>query len=327
MPSYANAVQRLRATPRIDFWIGPSPLHEMARLRAAVGAGPRLFVKRDDAIPFGFGGNKIRKLAFIAAQAMAEGADTLLTVGGVQSNHCRATAAVAATLGLQCVLILNGSKPDRLSGNLMLDTLLGADIHFVPGRVDRAPTMAAIAERLRRAGRHPIEIPLGASTPLGALGTALAVGELIDQGVTPDVIVHATSSGGTQAGLVAGCTLFGLTSRVLGVSADEPVETIRSDVQSIIEGMGPLLGVDGKALAAARPIDVDDTRVGEGYGIPTDASREAAELLAKTEAIFVDHTYTAKAVAGMLAGIRSGAFGDARSVLFWHTGGQVGLFA
>jgi L-cysteate sulfo-lyase len=327
MSSYASAVQCLRAKPRIDFWSGPSPVHEMPRLRAALGASPLLLIKRDDAIPFGFGGNKIRKLAFIAAQAMADGADTLLTVGGVQSNHCRATAAVAATLGLRCVLILNGSKPDHVSGNLLLDTLLGAETHFVPGRKDRAPTMAAIADRLRRDGRHPVAIPLGASTSLGALGTALAVGELIDQGVTPDVIIHSTSSGGTQAGLVAGCALFGLPARVLGVSADDSVAAIQSEVRSIIEGMGSLLGVDGTELAAARPIDVDDTRVGEGYGIPTDASREAAELFAKTEAIFVDHTYTAKAAAGMLAGIRSGAFADARSVLFWHTGGQVGLFA
>jgi 1-aminocyclopropane-1-carboxylate deaminase/D-cysteine desulfhydrase-like pyridoxal-dependent ACC family enzyme len=187
--------------------------------------------------------------------------------------------------------------------------------------------MAAMAERLRRDGRHPVEIPLGASTPLGALGTALAVGELLDQGVTPDVIVHATSSGGTQAGLAAGCTLFGLPARVLGVSADNPVAAIQLEVLSIIEGMGSLLGVDGRALAQARPIDVDDTRVGGGYGVPTDASREAAELFAKTEAIFVDHTYTAKAAAGLLAGIRDGTLADARSVLFWHTGGQVGLFA
>jgi D-cysteine desulfhydrase len=209
----------------------------------------------------------------------------------------------------------------------LLDTLLGAEVHFVAGREDRAPTMAAIADQMRREGRRPLEIPLGASTSLGALGTALAVGELLDQGVRPDVIVHATSSGGTQAGLVAGCALFDLPSQVLGVSADDSVESIQATVRSIIEGMGPRLDVDGVALATARPIDVDDTRVGAGYGIPTDASREAADLFAKTEAIFVDHTYTAKAAAGMIAGLRGGAFGDARVVLFWHTGGQVGLFA
>jgi 1-aminocyclopropane-1-carboxylate deaminase/D-cysteine desulfhydrase-like pyridoxal-dependent ACC family enzyme len=187
--------------------------------------------------------------------------------------------------------------------------------------------MAALAGRLRAAGSRPYEIPLGASTPLGALGLALAVGELVDQGVVPDVIVHASSSAGTQAGLTAGCTLFGLSTRVLGVSADETAADLRAAVSAVVCGMGTLLGIDGAALADARPIEVDDTRVGEGYGIPTDASREAVELFARTEAVFVDHTYTAKAAAGFIAALRSGALDGAGSVLFWHTGGQVGLLA
>lgn len=323
----SSAVARLRAWPRTALWAGPTPLHDMTRLRAALGAAPRLLIKRDDALPFGFGGNKVRKLAFVAAQAMADGADTLMTVGGVQSNHCRATAAAAAALGLRCVLVLNGSRPDRLTGNLLLDTLLGAEVHYVPGREDRAPTMAALAAELRAAGRTPVEIPLGASTPLGALGLALAVGELADQGVVPDVIVHASSSAGTQAGLTAGCTLFGLPTRVLGVSADESAATLQANVRAIIAGIGDLLEIDGDALAAARDIDVDDTRIGDGYGLPTEASREAVDLFARCEAVFVDHTYTAKAAAGFIAGLRAGAFDHARSVLFWHTGGQVGLLA
>jgi 1-aminocyclopropane-1-carboxylate deaminase/D-cysteine desulfhydrase-like pyridoxal-dependent ACC family enzyme len=327
MSAHAEAAHRLRSLPRHDFFTGPSAVHELPRLRRALGAGPRLFIKRDDAIPFGFGGNKVRKLAFIAAKALSDGADTLMTVGGVQSNHCRATAAAAATLGLRCVLVLNGSRPDRLSGNLLLDSLLGAETHFVPGRADRAPTMAAIAERSRAEGGRPFEIPLGASTPLGALGLALAVGELADQGMIPDVIVHASSSGGTQAGLAAGCALFGLPTRVLGVSADEPAAALQAEVRSIVEGIGALLGVDGSDLAAACPLDVDDGRVGDGYGVPTPASREAADLFAKHEAVFVDHTYTAKAAAGLIAGLRAGAFEGMQSVLFWHTGGQVGLFA
>jgi 1-aminocyclopropane-1-carboxylate deaminase/D-cysteine desulfhydrase-like pyridoxal-dependent ACC family enzyme len=299
----------------------------MPRLRAALGAGPRLSVKRDDAIPFGFGGNKIRKLAFVTAAAVANGADTLMTVGGVQSNHCRATAAAAATLGLRCVLVLNGSRPAIATGNFLLDELLGAEVHVVPRREDRVPTMAALAADLRAAGRKPVEIPLGASTPLGALGLALAVGELVEQGLVPDLIVHASSSAGTQAGLTAGCTLFGLPTRVLGVSADEPAASLRENVRTIIAGIAEMLGVDGRALADARPVEVDDTRIGDGYGIPTDGSREAASLLARHEGIFVDHWYTAKAAAGLIAGLRGGAFGDIRSVLFWHTGGQAGLLA
>jgi L-cysteate sulfo-lyase len=326
MSSYSDAVARLRAMPRVELWSGASPIQEMPRLRAALAAGPQLLVKRDDAIPFGFGGNKVRKLALVAAKALADGADTLMTVGGVQSNHCRATAATAAKLGLRCTLVLNGEKPARLSGNVLLDSLLGADLHFVASRQDRAPTMARIAGDLRAAGRNPVEIPLGASTPLGALGLALGIGEMVEQGIVPDVIVHATSSAGTQAGLTAGCTLFGLPTRVLGVSADETADTLRGDVRAIIAGMGDLLGVDGAALADARPIEVDDTFVGDGYGIPSEASREAVDLFARTEALFVDHTYTAKAAAGFMAAIRRGVLTSAQTVLFWHTGGQVGLF-
>jgi 1-aminocyclopropane-1-carboxylate deaminase/D-cysteine desulfhydrase-like pyridoxal-dependent ACC family enzyme len=327
MSPYPQALARLAAFPRTPLWAGASAVHEMPRLRAALGAAPRLFIKRDDAIPFGFGGNKVRKLAFVAARAMADGTDTLMTVGGVQSNHCRATASAAAALGMRCVLVLNGTKPDRLSGNLLLDTLLGADVHYVARREDRAPTMAALAEQLRAEGRRPCEIPLGASTPLGALGLAHAVGELVSQGLVPDVIVHASSSAGTQAGLAAGCALHGLPTRVLGVSADETAADLRAAVRNVIVGMGDLLEIDGEALAASCVLDVDDQRIGEGYGIPTAASREAVELFARTEAVFVDHTYTAKAAAGLIAAVRAGTLENARTVLFWHTGGQVGLLA
>jgi 1-aminocyclopropane-1-carboxylate deaminase/D-cysteine desulfhydrase-like pyridoxal-dependent ACC family enzyme len=327
MASFAAALERLAAVASLDLWTPPSPVHELPRLRAALGGGPRLLVKRDDAIPFGFGGNKVRKLAIVAAAAIAEGADTLLSVGGVQSNSARVVASVAARTGLKCVLVANGRRPDRLTANALLDALLGAEVHYVESRADRAPTMARIAGSLRGEGRRPYEIPLGASTPLGALGFARAIGEMIQQGVTPDVIVHSTSSGGTQAGLVAGCALHGLRTRVLGISADDAEESIRTTVREIIAGMGPLVGVDGGELAAAREIEVDDTHVGEGYGMASPASREAVDLLARHEAIFVDHTYTAKALAGLVHHVRRGTFTADQTVLFWHTGGQVGLFA
>src|SRR5262245_35108034 len=182
----------------------------MPRLAAALGGGPRLFVKRDDAIPFGFGGNKVRKLALVAARAQADGADTLITAGGVQSNHARATAAAAAKLGMRAVLVANGAPPDRPTANALLAGLLGAEVVYVPARDARAPKMAEIADRCRAGGGRPFVIPIGASTPLGALAFALAVAELVDQMPPPDAIVHATSSGGTQAGLVAGCRLLGL---------------------------------------------------------------------------------------------------------------------
>lgn len=327
MSAFAPALARLHEIPALDLLSGPTPLHGMPRLAERLGSAPDLLVKRDDVIPFGFGGNKVRKMAIVAARAIAEGADTLLTVGGVQSNHARVTAATAARLGLGCVLVANGSKPDRLTANALLNALLGADVRYVASREDRAPTMAALAEDLRRSGRHPYEVPLGASTPLGALGFVRAVGEMVGQGIVPDVIVHSTSSGGTQAGLAAGCVIHELPTRVIGISADEPSGVIVAQVTSIIEGIGDLLGVDGRALAAARPVEADDSYVGAGYGAATAASREAAELLARTEGLFVDQTYTAKAAAGLIGLLRSGALSEARTVLFWHTGGQVGLFA
>ncbi|MCX6537796.1 MAG: pyridoxal-phosphate dependent enzyme [Acidobacteria bacterium] len=323
----ASARERLLAIPALDLWPAPSPVQELSRLRQSLGGGPRLLIKRDDAIPFGFGGNKVRKIALVAARAIAEGADTLLSVGGVQSNSARVVAATAARMGLKCVLVANGARPDRLTANALLDDLLGAEVHYVATREERAPAMTAITEQLRRQGRHPYEIPLGASTPLGALGFARGIGELISQGVVPDVIVHSTSSGGTQSGMVAGCAIYELTTRVVGISADDPAASIQDTVRTVMTGMGDLLGIDGAALANACPVEVDDTFVGDGYGVPTADTHAAVSLLARCEAIFLDHTYTAKAMAGLLSYVRRGVFSANQTVLFWHTGGQVGLFA
>ena len=302
-----------------------TPVEELTRLREALGGGPRLLVKRDDAIPFAFGGNKVRKMRIVGADAVARGADTLITAGGLQSNHARVTAATAATLGMRCVLVLNGAPPDRPAANTLLDRLLGAEIEFVPSRADRAPRMEAIAADLARHGRVPYVIPIGASTPLGAFAFAQAVDELVAQGIRPDAIVHATSSGGTQAGLVAGCVHAQLRTRVIGMSADEPAAALERDVRGLLAGVAPLLGM-GADLARSAVVEIDDRFTGDGYGIPSAASHEAIELAARTEAIFLDHTYTAKAMAGLIARVREGSFAASDTVLFWHTGGQVGLF-
>jgi 1-aminocyclopropane-1-carboxylate deaminase/D-cysteine desulfhydrase-like pyridoxal-dependent ACC family enzyme len=313
--------------PSLPLIPAPTLIEPLPRLSALLGGGPRLVIKRDDAIPFGFGGNKVRKLALVAARARADGADTLITAGGVQSNHARATAATAAKLGMRAVLVANGSAPVPLTANALLDGLLGAEVVYVPSREDRAPAIVAIAERLRREGRRPYSIPIGASTPLGALAFALAMAELVDQMPPPDVIVHATSSGGTQAGLVAGCRLLELPTRIVGVSADDTAPSLQLQVRAIISGMADLLEIDPEQLARGTAIEVDDRFVGDGYGVPTDDSREAIELAARTEAIFLDPTYTAKAMAGLIAYVRQARFVEGQTVLFWHTGGQVGLFA
>ena len=298
----------------------PTPVQEMTGLRDALGGGPRLLVKRDDVIPFGFGGNKVRKLEYVLAEAIDAGADTLVTLGGLQSNHARATAAAAATLGLRCVLIINGAPQDRPTGNALLERLLGAEIEYIPSRNERAEATARVMARLQDEGAKPFLIPLGASTSTGAIGFVNAIGELVGQGVTPDVIVHAGSSGGTHAGLVAGAALMRLPTRIIAVSADDPADQIAAGVQRIIRGIDELDDFDGE-------LEIDDTRVGEGYGIPTDDSREAQQMAARREGFFVDHTYTAKALGALITYVREERFSSEQTVLFWHTGGQVGIFS
>jgi 1-aminocyclopropane-1-carboxylate deaminase/D-cysteine desulfhydrase-like pyridoxal-dependent ACC family enzyme len=316
----------LATLPTIPLAPGPTPVEDLARLRAALGGGPRLLVKRDDAIGFAFGGNKVRKMRLVAGAAVAEGADTLITCGGVQSNHARVTAAAAARLGMRCILVANGSRPERPAANALLNGLLAADVRYVTDRSARAPAMEAAADELRRAGRKPYVIPLGASTPLGAAAFVDAARELFEQIEPPDLIVHATSSGGTQAGLIAGCALAGVKTRILGISADDPAAALDRTIRELLDGLAPLVGVAPASFRNA-VVEVDDRFVGAGYGIPTDASREALALAARTEALFLDPTYTAKAMAGLIARVRSREIAERDTVLFWHTGGQVALFA
>jgi len=315
--------ERLLALPRALLVGAPTPVQRLERFERAVDSRCAIFMKRDDAIPFGFGGNKIRKLEFVLGAALREGHDTVITCGGVQSNHCRATAAAAARLGLRCHLVLSGARPEALTGNTRLDELFGASLHFVAGRADRAPAMESLADSLRAQGHRPLVIPLGASTPEGAFGHALAIFELIEQGHRPDLIVLSSSSGGTQAGLLAGLALTGLRPRVVGISADESAPALRAIVGTLEQGALDLLG----SSAPIHSAEVDDSFVGDGYGLATEASREAQALLARSEAIVVDHTYTAKALAGLIALVRGGAVTRGTSVLFWHTGGQVGVLA
>jgi 1-aminocyclopropane-1-carboxylate deaminase/D-cysteine desulfhydrase-like pyridoxal-dependent ACC family enzyme len=303
------ALERLHAIPRLPLPWTPPPVEELTRLARALGSPAALVVKRDDAIPAGFGGNKIRKLQIVAAQALAGGFDTLITTGGVQSNHARATAAIAARLGLGCVLVANGTPQERPTANALLDRLLGAEIRYVASRDARGPAMDQAAEELKGRGRRPFVIPLGASTAHGAAAYALAIAELLTQMPAPDTIVLATSSGGTQAGIIA----------------DDPSAAIAAEIRRILADLERLLDIDRGKLTGA-PIEIDDTFVGAGYGVPTPESTSAIELCARTEALFLDPTYTAKAMAGLIARARGGKVSSGIT-LFWHTGGQVALFA
>jgi D-cysteine desulfhydrase family pyridoxal phosphate-dependent enzyme len=324
----ASALAALMSMPSMPLAPHATPVDDMTRLARELGpASPRILIKRDDLLSFGCGGNKVRKLQLVLADARARGADTLITCGGPQSNHVRATAAAGAAIGMRVILVLNGREQAVPTANARLDRLFGAEVHFVDDRADRAPTMERLAVEVQHQGGRPYVIPLGASTPLGAAGFARGVAEIATTAVKPDVIVHATSSAGTQAGLVAGCALLGLQPRIIGVSADEPADRLRTLVRELIEGMASMLGAKRATIGLDRDIEVDDSQVGDGYGVPTASSTEALELVARREGILLDPVYTAKAMAGLIARVRQGEFNEGQTILFWHTGGQVGYFA
>lgn len=324
----ATALRTLQLLPSLTLAPHATPIDDLTRLRAALGPdAPRLLMKRDDLLSFGQGGNKVRKMQTVAAAATAAGADLLITCGGVQSNHARVTAAVGAVLGLRVALVANGAAPASLQGNARLDALFGAEVHYVATRDEREPMMARLAEDARAAGRRPVIVPLGASTPLGAAGFARGVEELLATPHRPAAIVHSTSSGGTQAGLIMGCALYGLHAGVIGISADDPSAALQQTIAHLLAGAGELLGAQPATIGSDMAIEVDDTFVGDGYGVSTPASIEATHLLARTEGIVLDPVYTAKAMAGLIARVRGGAWRRDETVLFWHTGGIPGFFA
>jgi 1-aminocyclopropane-1-carboxylate deaminase/D-cysteine desulfhydrase-like pyridoxal-dependent ACC family enzyme len=331
VPRLRAARERFARIPRLELGLSPTPLRPLERLRTVLG-GPRLWIKRDDWTGAGFGGNKVRKLEYYFARGLEQGATAVITTGGERSNHCRITAALAAQLGLECHLVLNRSAAPAAAepASLWLDQLYAARIHYVERREERAPAMERLAAQLAAAHLHPLVIPLGASTPLGALGFVRAAGELAGQaselGFVPDYIVHATSSGGTQAGLVAGCRLFGLDNVVVaGVSADDPAAEIAATVTGIIAGIETELEAPAGTLKAEAR--VDDGFIGPGYGVPSPAGEEALRLVARTEGVVLDPVYTAKAMAGLIEWVRTGRIPAGSDVIFWHTGGQMALFS
>ena len=306
----------------------------MDNLRRELGGGPRLFIKRDDCTGLATGGNKTRKLEFLMAEALSEGADVVITQGAVQSNHVRQTAAAARRLGLDCYGLLERRVPTdsddyEHTGNVFLDEVLGATCDFRPAGLNMEAESSALAETLRKEGRRPYIIPGGGSNPVGALGYANCALELTaqttDMGIKVDWLVHATGSTGTQAGLVAG--LVGLSSdmRVMGVSVRQPKEKQTAAVLRLAEATADKLGIRGGLPSEA--ILVDDGCVGPGYGQPTAEMVEAVTLFARTEGVLLDPVYSGKGAAGLIGMIRNGQFSDDETVVFLHTGGSAALFA
>ena len=318
---------------RLPLLEGPTPLQPLERLSRHLG-GPRLFLKRDDLGGLGAGGNKLRKLEFHLARALAQGCDTVLIDGGLQSNASRLLAAAAARLGLRCELVLRKRVPRtdeayEHNGNVLLDRLLGAKVHVVPGEVDSRALLNELAARARGEGHVPYVLPFGASDALGAMGYVECAREVLEQslaaGLRVDRVVVACGSGGTQAGLVAGLTALGSAARVTGISVLAPARDIGPRVRLIAEEALALLA-PGSALRADA-VEVDEAFIGPGYGLPTREMTEAVALVARTEGLFLDPVYTGKAFAGLLARIADGGIGRDETVVFVHTGGLPGLFA
>lgn len=287
--------------------------------------GPRILVKRDDQTGLAFGGNKTRKLEFLIADALQQGARTLVTGGAIQSNHCRQTAAAAARFGLDCILVLTGDAPQRPSANLLLDVFFGAQTVIVEQRGERDRVLQETFDKAANSNRRPYLLPYGGSSPTGALGYAFAMQEFLQQGVSAEWIVFGTSSGGTHAGLVLGQRLHGYAGKVLGISIDEPEQWLKSHVSSLATQASELLGT--RLDVSPRDVLATDAYCQAGYGVVTQSEREAIALFARTEGLLLDPVYTGRAAAGLIDLVRKGYFKKDDSVLFWHTGGQPALFA
>ncbi|MFC5286697.1 D-cysteine desulfhydrase family protein [Actinokineospora guangxiensis] len=324
--------------PRTALGVWPTPLEDCARLSDVLG-GPRILAKRDDVNGLGVGGNKLRKLEFLLGAALADGADTVITFGGLQTNHGRQTAAACARLGLRCELVLTrrvtaaagsgglvapreGEAYER-SGNVALDVLYGAHVHFCEDDAETAAVYTRISERAAAEGRSAVTLPVGGSTAVGALGYVAATAELKAQLSEVDRIVCASGSAGTAAGLALGVALLDWPVTVDAVSVSGSRSHLTGEIARLVGEAAELLGVPTPPLPHVR---VTDRAVGPGYGIPTPQVWDAVRLFGRTEGITLDPVYTGKAAAALVDAVRSGEIADTETVVFLHTGGLPGLF-
>src|SRR5262245_55848959 len=323
-----SALELFTNVPRFRLLNLNTPVERLDRLREALPGAPQLWIKRDDLTGYLGGGNKLRKLEYVLADALLRGATTIVTTGSITSNLARTTALTTRRLGLNCELILSGGDPQAARANWRIAELLGARIHRVAASHERAARMKEVARELEERGERVYQIPLGASNEVGSFGMVSAFEELgiqqLELSEQFDAIVFATSSGGTQAGLEVGKRLFNYRHlQLLGISADDPAQTIR---ENALLAVGPMLSILGQSdKPAADELYVDDSFIGAGYGVPTNESKEAAQLFADTEGILLDPVYTSKAAAGLIAYCREGRFRNTDRVLYWHTGGVLTL--
>jgi D-cysteine desulfhydrase family pyridoxal phosphate-dependent enzyme len=323
---------RLAAFPRLGLANLPTPLEPMRRLTAHLG-GPRLWVKREDATGLGFGGNKLRKLDYVLHDALASGADVLVSGGVVQSNSQRQVAAAAAKLGLACHLAVYHGRlapptPEyETSGNALLNRLFGAHLHDVPWTGDRNAAIEELASRLRQEGRRPYVVPYGVSNPLGAIGYASTIMEIAEQsqalGIRPAAIVHCTGSAGTQAGLLVGASVAMPETRIVGIDIDAEPERVRTDIVAYARAAADLIGTGFEESL----VEVVAGHAGPAYGVPHAATLEAIRLAGALEAMPVDPVYSGKGLAGLIALVRGGRWPPDADVIFIHTGGAPALFA
>ena len=323
----------LEEFPRVSLAHLPTPLEHMPRLSEHLG-GPEIFVKRDDCTGLATGGNKTRKLEFSMGEAVQQGADTVITVGAIQSNHVRQTAAAACKLGMKCEVLLEHrvgrpSKTYTSSGNVFLDKIFGANLREYEAGTDFGAAMAEIADEIRENGGVPYLVPGGASNPVGALGYVECgiemLGQFDQQKLGIDHLVTATGSAGTHAGLAVGLRASGSQLPILGIGVNAP--------QNIQEERVYKLAIETAAKVAAPDcvgrddIVADCNYIGSGYGKPTESMNEAVLMLARLEGLLFDPVYSGKALAGMIDYIRTGRFVKGQTIVFLHTGGSVGLFA
>jgi L-cysteate sulfo-lyase len=315
--------------PREPLAFLPTPLHRLRNLGNSLGLD-ELWIKRDDQTGLSFGGNKVRKLEFVLGDARKNKADTIVTVGGIQSNHCRQTAAACAAAGFRCILLLGGTEPENYTGNLLLDKMLGAELKFYAD--DSVLTLNArldeVTETLRDLGLNPYAVPAGAEMPIGTIPYAVAMEELHLQTqkerFSPQNILVATGTGGTLAGLILGAHMLELDVNIIGISVLSDAETTEKRVESLINRIID----DYPEVKAFEPkINIDDSFMGEGYGILSSTVKTSLDMFAKMDGIILDPVYTAKAgVALMRMALNRDITADSHTV-FWHTGGQPALYA